>query len=407
MKILIQNISELLTMDLTRPDNTGLGLISNAAVLIENTGIIWCGKEDELPVNRACYEVIDAAGKVVMPGLVDAHTHLVFAGSRENEFAARLEGATYEEILAAGGGIHYTVSSTRGADVEELIASGLNRLDFCLDHGVTTVEIKSGYGLEKETEIKMLRTAKKLDEIHSVDVVPTFLGAHIIPKEFRDSRERYINIITTEMMSEIKDHGLAEFCDVFIENGAYTVDEAEKIISAGIENGMQPRLHVEQLNHLEGVKLAVRYNAASVDHLETITGEDIEILAGSDVTAILLPGATFFLRMSNYAPARQLIDSGVKTALATDLNPGSCMTAMPFLIMTLGCLQMGMTVPEVLRAFTIYPAESLNRTDRGIIAEGKLADIIILDVDNYKMIPYMFGRNHVASVIKSGKVVRK
>ncbi|MCP4723473.1 MAG: imidazolonepropionase [bacterium] len=406
MTILIKNIGELLTMDLNRPDEAGLGLICNAAIVVRDDTIIFTGEEKDLPGEKFD-EVIDADGKVVMPGLVDAHTHLIFAGSRENEFAARLEGATYEEILAAGGGIHSTVKATRAASVDHLAELGLKRLDFCLEHGVTTVEIKSGYGLETETELKMLQTAERLNNIHEIDIVPTFLGAHVIPKEYSQSRDSYIELLIGEMLPEIKKNKLAEFCDVFIEHGAYSLEEAERIISAGIDNGLQPRLHVEQLSHLEGIRLAVKHKAASVDHLETITEDDIDILAGSEVTAILLPGATFFLRMKDYAPARKLIDSGVKTALATDLNPGSCMTAMPFLIMTLGCLQMGMTVPEVLKAFTVFPAESLNRTDRGVISDGKLADIIILDVDSYKMIPYQFGRNHVITVIKNGKIVIK
>lgn len=387
-----------------------LGIISNAAVLIRDERIVRTGPEHEFSDILNSEEstgltIIDADGCVVMPGLIDAHTHLVFGGSREHEFAARLAGASYEEILAAGGGIHSTVSATRKAPVEELIGTGMDRLDFCLNHGITTVEIKSGYGLETETELKILEAAKTIGEKHAVDVVTTFLGAHVMPKEFSNDRTGYLDLIRNEMMPEIRQQGLAQYCDVFIEEGAYSIEEARFVISAGLEYGLKPRLHIDQFNDLGGVDLAIEFGAASVDHLEALTPDGIAKLAESRIPAVLLPGATFFLRMDNYAPARDMLKAGVVTTLATDFNPGSCMTAMPFIIMTIACLNMGMTPAETVIGFTVNAAKALEKDDRGIIAEGMLADLVILDIENYETIPYHFARNHVSRVIKNGKPV--
>jgi len=414
MSIVIDHISQLLTMnpahDTPGSPEKGLGIIRDGAVLIENDTIAWVGTARDMPPeirSSGTPARIDAGNHVVMPGLIDAHTHLIFGGSRENEFAARLRGASYEEILAAGGGIHATVEATRAASRDELAETGMRRLDFCLDHGVTTVEIKSGYGLETSAEIKMLETAKRLDEAHPVDIVPTFLGAHVIPREFSRDRAGYISMITAEMLPEIAERKLAEYCDVFIEKNAYSAREARTIIDAAANLGLRPRLHIGQFSDIGGVELAVEYNAASVDHLEAITPPGVTMLAEAGIPAVLLPGATFFLRMQRYAPARALIDAGVKTALATDFNPGSCMTAMPYIIMTLACLQMGMTVPETLAAFTVHAAQALGKNDRGVLKKGKKADVVILDAERYETVPYHFAKNHATHVIKNGVLVRQ
>ncbi|MFC1729540.1 imidazolonepropionase [candidate division KSB1 bacterium] len=413
MKILIENISQLLTMDPSfhSSDNTDseLGIIENAALYIEDDLVHWLGSSNQIPetVHRdSSVFRVDAGMSVVMPGIIDSHTHLIFAGSREREFSARLRGDRYEDILAAGGGIHSTVRATRAAAPFQLLESGKKRLDFCLDHGVTTVEVKSGYGLETSTEIKMLEVARLLDKKHPVDIISTFLGAHVVPEEFKSDREGYISLMKAEMFPEIKERGLADFCDVFIEEGAFTVDEARKIITAGIENGLKPRLHVDQFNDTGGIECAVEFGAASVDHLEAVTADGIKMLADSGIPAVLLPGATFFLGLPGYAPARELILNGVTTALATDFNPGSCMTAMPFIIMTIASVQMKMMPAEVLTAFTVNAAQALGKNDRGVLGRGKRADVIILNVENYEMIPYFFAVNHVAWVIKNGLVVK-
>jgi len=413
MNILVRNISQLLTMIPAAAGSNEaerrLGIIGNAAVLIENGLITWTGPDseaDEQVGNSGSCNVVDAYGCVVMPGIIDPHTHLIFAGHREHEFAARLAGATYEEILAAGGGIHSTVKATRSASEEELFELGTKRLDFCIDHGVTTVEVKSGYGLETTTEIKMLETAARLNREHAVDVVPTFLGAHVMPKEYAADRRGYIDLIGNEMLPEISEKKLAAYCDVFIEEGAYSIEEARAVLEAAAEFGLKPRLHIDQFNDIGGVELAVEFGAASVDHLEALSSQGIEKLAAAGIPAVLLPGATFFLRMKNYAPARDIIDGGVVTVLATDFNPGSCMTAMPFIIMTIACVQMGMTPAETLTAFTVNAARALEKDDRGVIEAGKRADMIILDVENFETIPYHFARNHVAHVIKDGVIVK-
>jgi imidazolonepropionase len=344
--------------------------------------------------------VINAAGKTVIPGFVDAHTHLVFAGTRENEFVQRLSGMTYKEIAEKGGGILSTVQRTRAASKDELIQISMHYLHRALAHGTTTMEVKTGYGLEPETEMKMLDVINELNTLHSIELIPTFLGAHSFPKDI--SRKTYIEQVIT-MIPEAAKRG-AKFCDVFCEPGYYTVEESRQILERAKECRMKPRIHTDQFLHSDGVRLAVELEAASVDHLEQLSDEDISRLADSNTTAILFPGVSLFLGY-NYPPARRIIDAGCITAIGTDFNPGSCMCLSMQMMMSLACMQMKLLPAEALTAATINPAYSLGLDNVGALEPGMQADILIADVSNYEMIPYFFGENHVETVIKNGKII--
>ena len=344
-------------------------------------------------------EIIDATGKTVIPGFIDAHTHLVFAGTREDEFGMRIGGATYREIAERGGGIKRTVKDTRLASKTELVETAGAYLEHALHSGTTTMEVKSGYGLNLETELKMLEVVEELNKNQPVELVPTFLGAHAFPEDI--SRDEYVQSVL-DMLPAVS--GKAKFCDVFCEEGYFTIDESRAILKKAKEYGLSPRIHADQLTSSGGAKLAVELEAVSADHLEQITNEEIEILAQSDTTAVLLPGVSFFLNYG-YPPARKIIDAGCITAIATDFNPGSCMCISMQMVMSIACTQMGMTPEEVLNAATVNAAYSLGLTNVGSLEPGKQADVLIMDVPNYKMIPYFFGENHVNTVIKKGEVV--
>ncbi len=407
--LIIQNAGELLTLSSSFHDGSGLGIIPNGAVAVKGDRIFWIGKTGEFPedfVLSSAGEAIDATGKMVMPGLIDSHTHLVFAGSRENEFEQRIQGLTYLEIANKGGGILSTVEATRKASFEELFLLGKRRLDRFLSKGVTTVEAKSGYGLTLEDELKILRVMKALQREHPVDIVPTFLGAHTLPREFKHERGRYIELILREMIPAVAQEGLAEFCDVFCETTAFGREESREILETGKRYGLKPKIHADQLTPSGGAELAAEIGAISADHLEYVSLEGIEAMAEKGVVAVLLPGASFFLSMKQYPPAREMIGKGVRVSLSTDLNPGSSMTESLPLMMTMGCLFFKMTPPEVLQAVTVNAARSMERErEIGSLDPGKKADLILLDIPNYKYLPYHFGVDHVDLVIKKGKVV--
>jgi len=409
--LIVKNATELLTLSSSFKDELGLGMIRDGAIAIGGEKILWVGKTDQLPKEVSLAsggKEIDAQGKVVMPGLIDSHTHLIFAGSRENEFEMRIQGLSYLDIAERGGGILSTVEATRKASFEELFSLGKKRLDRMLTKGVTTIEAKSGYGLSLKDEMKILKVMRALQEAHPVDIVPTFLGAHTVPREFRNNRAIYVEMVIKEMIPNIAQEGLAEFCDVFCEEKAFSLKESREILEAGKRYGLKPKIHADQLTPGGGAELAAEVGAISAEHLEYISPTGIEKMAEKGVTAVLLPGASFFLSMTKLPPAREMIEKGVKVALATDLNPGSSMTESLTLIMTMGCTMFRMTPKEVIQATTIHGAKSIGmETQMGSLDIGKKADVIILDIPNYKYLPYHFGVDHVETVIKGGKIVYK
>ncbi len=407
--LLIKNATQLITLSSSVKDPSGLGIIPNGAVAIKGEKIFWIGTTDQLPKElslRKEGKEVDAQGKVVLPGLIDSHTHLVFAGSRENEFEMRIQGLSYLEIAERGGGILSTVQATRKASFEELFLLGKKRLNRWLSMGVTTLEAKSGYGLSYEDELKILNVTKALQKEHPVEIVSTFLGAHTIPVEYKQRREEYLHLLIDELIPEVARQGLAEFCDVFCEEKAFSLEESRKILEAGKRYGLKPKIHADQLTPGGGAELAAEIGAFSADHLEYISPQGILLLAEKGVVAGLLPGCSFFLSMKRFPPAREMIEKGVRVALATDFNPGSSMTESLPLIMTMGCLLYRMTPSEVIRAVTLNAAKSIDREEKiGTLDPGKQADMVILDIPNYKYLPYHFGVNHTQYVIKKGKIV--
>ncbi|MFS8513510.1 MAG: imidazolonepropionase [Planifilum fulgidum] len=386
-----------------------LGIIEDGSVWIEDGKIQFIGRDidvvTQVKSRLAEAEQVDATGKVVTPGLVDPHTHIVFAGSRENEFEMRLGGATYMDIMNAGGGIHSTTEATREASEEQLYEETRPRLDRFLQHGVTSVEAKSGYGLSLEHELKQLEVARELNRNHPVDVVSTFMGAHAVPVAYRERPDDFVERVIREMIPEVARRKLAEFNDVFCEKGVFTPEQSRRILEAGKEWGLLPKIHADEIEPYGGAELAAEVGAVSADHLLKASERGIRALAEKGVVAVLLPGTAFFL-MAESADGRRMIDAGVPVALSTDCNPGSSPTVSMPLIMNLGCLKMGMTPAEVLTAATINAAHAIRRgREIGSIEEGKKADLVLFDVPNYMSLQYAFGVNHVHTVIKGGEVV--
>lgn len=350
--------------------------------------------------------VIDAAGKTVLPGFVDSHTHLVHGGSREKELALKLEGVPYLEILKKGGGILSTVRATRTAPESELMEKAKKSLDIMLLHGTTTIEAKSGYGLNMDDELKCLRVAKNLDRHHPVDIISTFLGAHALPEEFKNKKKQYIDFLIEEVMPCVKRMDLAEFCDVFCEKGVFSAQESRKILTRAKEMGYKLKLHADEIEPLGGAQLAGELEAVTADHLLAVSDKGLRKMKEGNVIAVLLPGTSFNLYLGKYARARDIIDAGLAVALATDYNPGSCPTENIQLIISLACLKMNMTPEEVVCAVTINGAHAIDRgSEIGSLEAGKKADIVVLDVPNISYLPYHFGINHVDKVIKNGRLV--
>ncbi len=412
MQLLVKNISQLVTVRSDgKPSKTlesmrDLGVIDNATVLIEDGTFRWIGPAGKfnLPLIDD-FHTIDASGLVALPGFVDAHTHLVFAGSRENEFAMRTDGKSYQEIAEQGGGILSTVKATRSAGKKKLKSLASKRLDAMLQHGTTTAEIKSGYGLNEETEMTMLRTIDELTKEHFMTVVSTFLGAHAIPPEYKANPDSYIELLCERMIPYIANKKLARFCDVFCENGYFSVEQSRTVLAKARSMGMELKVHADELTASGGSRLAAEMKAVSADHLEHIDDSGIEALKSAGVVAVLLPGVSFFLRHS-YARARNLIDAGVPVAIASDFNPGSCMSFSMPMMMTIACTQMGMTPEEAITACTLNGAAALKLSNVvGSIEIGKQADIVLYDVPNYRHLAYHFGVNPVKTVIKRGIVL--
>ncbi|OLD65694.1 MAG: imidazolonepropionase [Acidobacteria bacterium 13_1_40CM_2_68_5] len=409
----IVDASELVTVRGEAPRRgaalADLGVIEHGCLAARDGRIVFVGDERDyrrqVHLGRSGVE-IDATGRTVLPGFVDPHTHLPFAGSREHELERALRGATYEEIAAGGGGIQSTVEATRAASYDALVELGKTRLNRMLLHGTTTAEAKSGYGLTLDDELKQLRVVQALDSIHPIDLVPTFLGAHVVPQERRNDREGYLREIIERMIPEVAGQRLARFCDVFVDGIAFAPDEAERVLKAAEEQGLGLRVHADQLSDCGGAVLAARLRAASADHLERSGEEGIRALARSGTTAVLLPGASFFTRRGAPGLARRLVDAQVPVALATDFNPGTCPTeAMPA-ILALACFEGGLSPAEAIGAATLNAAHSLGLAARvGSLEVGKSADVQILEVPNHLHLVYHFGVNHCRTVVKQGRVV--
>ncbi len=351
-------------------------------------------------------EMLDGEGGTLIPGFVDPHTHLPWAGSREEEFVQRLAGASYMEIAAAGGGILSTVRSTREASLDDLVALLGRRMDQMLRWGTTTAEAKSGYGLSTADESKQLEAIREADAEHPVDLVPTLLAAHEVPPEYRDDRERYLDLVSEEITPAVAEAGLARFCDVFCEEGVFSQAESRRVLEAGRAAGLLPRLHADEFVASGGAELAAELGALSADHLMAISEAGVEAMAEAGVTATLLPGTSFFLMKQEYAPARALIEAGIPVALATDCNPGSSHTESMPMIAVLAVLKLGLSIAEALTAATLNAACSLGLGERvGSIEVGKQADLVLLDAPNYLHLAYHYGINPVKAVVKAGRVV--
>lgn len=381
-------------------------VIEDAYVWIRAGRVAARGPARETPDEAAGAARLDAARGVVLPGLVDSHTHAVFGGTREHEFGRRLAGATYQEIAAGGGGILWSVRDLRGRGDDELLALTAARLAESVRWGVTTVEVKSGYGLTVEDELRTLRIARRLDQAPGLPrVVPTFLGAHAVPPEFAGDRAGYVKKVVDEMLPAVAEEGLARFCDVFCDEGAFTPAETETILGRAAELGLGLKLHADEFSGLGGARLAARLGAASADHLVAIDEAGIEALAGGTPVATLLPGTAFFLRLGRFAPARRLIDAGATVALATDFNPGSSMTQNLLLMAAFGCCLMGLRIDEALRAVTRGGARALARDDLGTLAPGAAGDLAVFAVSDYRHLVYHYGVSHLAAVVRGGRPI--
>ena len=390
---------------------SNLGVIEDGALLLCDGVIAAVGTRaqvEALPEARAA-EKLDLGGRVALPGFVDSHTHLIHAASRAEEYELKIEGASYEEIARKGGGILNSVKKLRAATAEALKKRAMAALKLFAAYGTTTVEAKSGYGLDVASELKILGLHKELAAEQPLDIVSTFLGAHMVPAEFRgkaDGAEKYIALLIEKMIPEVAAKKLAEYCDVFCDRGAFTRGQSKRILEAGKQNGMAPRLHAEQLTRTGAAQLAVEMGAASCDHLEQVNASDIRALGKSKTIATLLPGCDFHLGLKKYAPARDLIDAGAIVALATDYNPGTSPTLSMPMILSLACAQLRMAPAEAIAAATINAAHALRREKQiGSLEVGKQADIAVFEVADYREIPYYFGVSHCWMTVKRGRVI--
>jgi len=388
-----------------------LGIIEDGAVLLRDGLIIAADTRARIESRKDARqaEKIDVGGRVILPGFVDSHTHLVHATSRAAEYELKIQGVSYEEIARKGGGILNSVKQLRAATSDALKRRALGALQEFASFGTTTVEAKSGYGLDVASELKILQLHRKLNQAQPLEIVSTFLGAHVVPGEYRgrpDGAERYVELLTDQLLPEVVNEGLAEFCDAFCDRGAFTRSQSKRILSAGKQRGLVPRLHAEQLSRTGAAQLAVELEAASCDHLEHINSADIRRLAESRTVATLLPGCDFHLGWKEYAPARQLIEAGAIVALATDYNPGTCPTVSMPTILSLACTQLRMTPAEAIAAATINAAFALRRDARiGSLEVGKQADLAVFAVEDYREIPYYFGMNRCWMTMKRGEII--
>ncbi len=409
--LLIVNASELVTVaggsetPLKGNQMCEVGIIRDGCLAVRDGRIVAVGKTSEITKNFRATAVVSASGKTVLPGFVDPHTHLVFAGSREDEFQMRVEGASYMEILNTGGGILRSVRETRKASAEKLADLGLKTLDVMLEHGTTTVEAKSGYGLTTKDELKILEAIRRVNQLHTVDAIPTFMGAHAIPLEFKGNTQGYVRLVIEEMLPKVSEKVLAEFCDIFCERGVFTLEQSRRILACAKECGLNAKVHADEMSLLGGTELAADIGAVSADHLVFSSSEGVKAMAEKGVVAVLLPAASFSLMMGFHADARLMIDSGVAVALGTDYNP-SCLVESMQLVIALACHLMRLTPAEAVTAATINAAHAVGRgRDVGSLEVGKRADVVVLDAPSHKFLGYRFGVNLIDKVVKSGRIV--
>ena len=414
--LIIKNAAELVTCSgfaaKKGPEMADLKIIKNGAVLITNGIIEAVGQSMDIEkqlkkgdVDQSEFDTIDARGKAVLPGFVDSHTHLVFGGYRAEEFSRRLRGDNYMQIMQRGGGIVNTVEATRQASAEELLRAGIKRLNSMLSFGVTTVEGKSGYGLNCETEIKQLDVMARLDQIHYLDVVPTFLGAHAVPSDYKGKQDAFIDFLISDVLPRVTEQQLAEFCDVFCEKDVFSIDQSRRLLTRATDLGLKLKLHADEIVQLGGAELAAELGAVSADHLLHVSDRGINDMAAAGVVATLLPTTAFSLK-EPYADARKMIDTSCAVALATDFNPGSSFTESIPLVFALATLYMNMSTEEAVSALTINGAAALDRADQiGSIDTGKKGDVIVLEFPSYTYIPYHLAVSTVEKVIKQGNLV--
>ena len=417
MGLLIKNIKFLVQTEdhpvqkISGKDMANVSNIRNAFLFIQDDKISDFGSMDEYPaayqISEDNFDVIDATGKMVFPSFCDSHTHLVYAGSREQEFTDRIRGLSYEEIVERGGGILNSVAKLRETSENDLFEQSIVRINEIISLGTGAVEIKSGYGLSTDGELKMLRVIKKIRETSHLEVRATFLGAHSIPAEFRSDRKKYLDLLINEMIPVVVSEKLADFIDVFCDKGFFTIEETEKILTAGLRYGLKPKIHANELDFSGGVQTGVKYGALSVDHLERSGDYEIAALTGTVTMPTLLPGSAFFLGLPD-PPARKMIDSGLAVAMASDYNPGSSPSGNMKLVMSLGCIRLKMLPEEVINAVTINSAYAMGLSEtHGSIARGKIANVFITkEISSYEFMPYAFGSNLIETVILKGNVIK-
>lgn len=411
MKILLENIKELIQVREIAPNKVSgvemneLPSIKNAWLFLENGIISDFGKMEDLKDIQAS-ETIDCTGKIVMPTWCDSHTHIVYAGNREQEFVDRINGHSYQEIADNGGGILNSAKKLQAISQEDLLVQSATRLQEVMQLGTGAIEIKSGYGLTTEAELKMLRVAKQLEEIFPITVKTTFLGAHAVPSEYKDNKQGYLDLICNEMLPKVAEENLADYVDIFCEKGYFTVEDTHQLLSEAKKYNLIPKIHVNQFNAIGGIAAGVEHNALSVDHLEVLNPEDIKALKGSDTMPVALPSCSYFLSIP-YTPGRELIDAGLPLALATDFNPGSTPSGNMNFVVATACIKMKLTPEEAINAATINGAYAMGISDtHGSITKGKSASIIITKkIPSYGYIPYAFGSNLIDSVIINGELI--
>jgi len=402
----VLHASELVTLAGSKRPRVGrelseLAIIRDGGMLIRDGKIEKVGPSDEIEKNGGDSEIVDARGRVVMPGFIDAHTHLLFAGNRLDDFERRAQGETYEQIAKAGGGIWSTVGTTRAASESDLLTQAKEHANWFLRCGTTTVEVKSGYGLTVEDELKILRVMCLLKKEVPLEIVPTFLGAHAVPREF--SPDEYLEVVVNQMLPRVTAENLAEFCDVFCERGYFDIDQSRRLLSAAKKLGLRLRGHVDQLTNSGGAKLMAELGASTADHLEQANEQGIEALKKANVQPVLLPGSVYALGSSRYPRAREMIESGLSVVLATDFNPGSSPTPSMPMVLSLACTQMKMSPAEAITASTVNAAHSLNRADKiGSLEPGKLANFVIFECEDYRELAYWFGMPQTHAVYVRG-----
>lgn len=409
--LLIVNANELVTLagDTQKPkvgkQMRELGVIRDGCLAVKDGRIVAVGKTSEIAKLFRAETIISANGKTVLPGFVDPHTHLVFAGSREDDFQMSVEGASYLEILGAGGGVLKTVRETRRASIDRLVDLGIQRLDVMLMHGTTTVEAKSGYGLTTKDELKILEATRRVNQLHTVDVVSTFLGALAVPPEYKGNTRGYVDLVLGEMLPKVAASVVAEFCDVFCEKGVFNLEQSRRVLAAAKNHGLRVKVHADEMSASGGAELAADMGAISADHLLFSSVDGIKAMASKEVVAVLLPAAAFSLMRGRFADARLMVDCGVPVALGTDFSP-SCLVENMQLVVAFACHFMKLTPAEAITAATINSAHAVGRgSDVGSLEVGKRADIIVLDAPNHKFLGYHFGVNLVEKVVKNGRIV--